>query len=187
MSDFYPFTIFSRGEINNQSITKRSNTMNTLKSFAKTAMMLSVMFIFSITVSAQHQHGNTGMGNQGMQMMQKQMGEMQNMMIQMNGLVSKSSMMVSMMKKGDPVQMQSMNNMDMHSKMLPMMQNMESMAKSMDGTLNELNNMMSNKEMMKNEAMSDHIKEMMDQMKAMMNDYDGMLKSMKNAQEKEYK
>jgi hypothetical protein len=161
--------------------------MNTLKSFAKSVIILSVIFIFSITVSAQHQHGNTGMGNQGMQMMQKQMGEMQNMMTQMNGLVSKSSMMVSMMKNGGQLQQQSMNNMDMHSKMLPLMQNMENIAKSMDGTLGELNKMMGSKEMMNSEAMSDHVKEMMHQMKSMMDDYDGMLKSMKDAQLKEYK
>lgn len=37
--------------------------MNTLKSFANAVMVFSVMFIFSITVYAQHQHG--GMADRG--------------------------------------------------------------------------------------------------------------------------
>ena len=150
------------------------------------AVVLFLTLIGNTNMFAQHQHSGM-VGNQNMQMqaMQKQMGQMQNMMTQMNGLVSQSSMMVSMMKGGS--QMQSMGNMEMHSKMLPLMQNMESMAKSIDGTLNEINKMMGNQEMMKDDAMSDHVKDMMGQMKSMMNDYDGMLKSMKRAQEKGYK
>ncbi len=169
----------------NQSNSRMQNTIMRM-----CVIVLFFSLIGGTEIFAQHQHGGGGMGgNQNMQMhaMQKQMEEMQNMMTKMNGLVSKSSMMVSMMKNGDQMQQQSANSVDMHSKMLPLMQNMENIAKSMDGTLSELNKMMGDKGMMQNEAMSDHIKDMMGKMESLMDDYDDMLKLMKDAQEKGYK
>ena len=162
-------------------IQNNNRMQNTVVRICTAVLFLTL--IVSPNIFAQHQGMVMG-GNQNIQMqsMQNQMKQMQNMMTQMNGLVSKSSMMVSMMKGS--AQMQSMGNMETHSKMLPLMQNMESMAKGMDGTLNELNKMMGDQEMMKDDAMGTHVKDMMGQMKSMMEDYDGMLNSMRKAQEK---
>ncbi|MFA5805848.1 MAG: hypothetical protein WC879_14520 [Melioribacteraceae bacterium] len=151
-------------------------------------VFLSIMSSF--TIFAQHQHGSgSGMGNQGMKMdeTQKYMAKMQNMMNQMNGLVEKSSKMVSMMKNDNQPQQQSMNKMDMHSKMLPIMQGMENMAKNMKDVLGEIHKTMSNQEMMKNDDMKDHLTDMMDKIESMMDNYDDMLKLMNEAQQKENK